>query len=77
MEEAANVVVLVEGGEEAFGFSGGELESGKCDRLAKLAGFRKVEGNEIGQRPHRRAASGFSGHGESGKTRCSLTLEKQ
>jgi hypothetical protein len=38
MEEAADVVVLVEGRKKAFGFRGRELECGKRDGLAEFNG---------------------------------------
>jgi hypothetical protein len=43
MEEAADVVVLVKGGKDALGFSGGKLEGGKRGGLAKPADEGEVE----------------------------------
>jgi hypothetical protein len=63
MEEAADVVVLVIAGEEAFGFLKGEAEGGERDGLAKVGGVGAVETDEFAQGHERSAASGFGAYG--------------
>jgi hypothetical protein len=63
MEEAADVVVLVIAGEEAFGFLEGEAEGGERDGLAEVGGVGAVEADEFVQGHERSAASGFGAHG--------------
>jgi hypothetical protein len=63
MEEAADVVVLVIAGEEAFGFLEGEAEGGERDGLAEVGGVGAVEADEFAQWHERSAASGFGAQG--------------
>ena len=49
MEEAADVVVLVEGGKEAFSFGGGELERGKSDGPAKFRDHSAITIDELAE----------------------------
>jgi hypothetical protein len=63
MEEAADVVVLVIAGEEAFGFLEGEAEGGEGDGLAEVGGVGAVEADEFAQGHERSAASGFGAQG--------------
>jgi hypothetical protein len=63
VEETADVIVLVVGGEEMLNFSRGEREGGERDRLAKIASMQTVEANEFAERHDRSAASSFSAHG--------------
>jgi hypothetical protein len=60
MEEAADVVVLVIAGEEAFGFLEGEAEGGEKDGLAEVGGVGAVEADEFAQGHER---SGFGAQG--------------
>jgi hypothetical protein len=63
MEEAADVVILVIAGEEAFGFPRSEAEVGERDGLAEVGGVGAVEADEFAQGHERRAASGFGAQG--------------
>jgi hypothetical protein len=57
MEEAADVVILVKGREEMFGFRRGELERVERGRLAEFGDKRTVAVDELVER-HWVAASG-------------------
>jgi hypothetical protein len=63
MEEAANVVILVVAGEEAFGFLRGEAEDGERDGLAEIGCVATVQADKFAQGHERSAASGFGAHG--------------
>jgi hypothetical protein len=63
MEEAADMVVLVIAGEEAFGFLEGEAEGGERDGLAEVGGVGAVEADEFAQGHERSVASGFGAQG--------------
>jgi hypothetical protein len=64
MEEAADVIVLVVGGEKTLGFGRRKLECGKRDRLTEVIGESTIQVDEFAQRHHRGAASGFGAHGD-------------
>lgn len=63
VKEAADVIVLVKGREEAFGFGSGEREGGERDRLTELPGKRQIALDEFGQRHDGGRTSGLSAHG--------------
>jgi hypothetical protein len=63
MEKAADVVVLVIAGEEAFGFLEGKAEGGERDGLAEVGGAGAVETDEFAQGHERSAASGSGAQG--------------
>jgi hypothetical protein len=63
MEEAADVVVLIVAGEEAFRFGLRKAQRGERDGLAKIANARAIEFDKFAERHHWSAASGFSAHG--------------
>ena len=62
MEEAADVIVLVVTGEEAFGFGGGQLKGGESNGLTKAPGKQAVAIDKLPERHHWWAALGFSRH---------------
>jgi hypothetical protein len=62
MEEAADVVVLVITGEQAFGFLGGEAKDGQSNWLAEIPGVGAVQPDEFAQGHEGSAARGFGAH---------------
>src|SRR5712692_5182150 len=62
LEEAADVIVFVVTGEEAFRFRLGQTEGGKGNRLSEFAGERTVQTDQFAQRHDGSAASGLSAH---------------
>ena len=73
-EEAADVVVLVERGEEAFCFFHRKTKHGNGNGIAKLLNEAAVAINEFLQRHERGATGCFGGHGKHQKK--SLMLKK-
>ena len=65
MKEAADVIVLVESGEEAFGFGNGESKRGEWNRLAELPCKREIAFDELGKGHRECAPGGFGSHGGS------------
>lgn len=63
MEKAADVVVLVVTGEEAFGFRSCQVEGGECDGLAKIGGVGTVQVDKFAQGHHGSAGSGLGAYG--------------
>ena len=63
MEKAADVVILVVAGEEAFGLWGCEAKDGESDQFAEITGMGAVQPDEFAQGHERSAARGFGAHG--------------
>ena len=64
MEETADVVILVVGREKTFSFGRRELERGKSDTLAELAGQGEVQVNQLTKSYGNGAANWFGAHKE-------------
>ena len=62
MKEAADVVILVVGRKKAFRFGRRELERGKRDTLAELAGQGEVQVNKLAECHGNGAANEFGAH---------------
>src|ERR1700722_703596 len=62
MEEPADMVILVVGREKTFSFRRRELERGKSDTLAELAGQGEVQVNKLTKGYGNGAANGFGAH---------------
>ena len=83
VEETADVVVLVAGGEEALGFAGGESEGGKSHGLVKFAGEGEVAVDEFAKggqwigRPQRPPAAECTAGGERRKEARTESAEKK
>ena len=75
VKEAADVIVLVKGGEDAGGLLGPEVESGKGHGFAEADRERAIAVDEFAEREHRSAASGFAA--QSGLLRGKGRLQRE
>jgi peroxiredoxin len=68
MKEAADVVIVIESGEEGLRFVVGKAESGERDGFAGLMRKKVVAVNEFTKGQHGNAARGFTTHDSSGRS---------